>query len=93
VNGPYSLIITAVSSELALKVESKNAVATVVSIIVGTGSIGGAIGPALSGIVSQRGWDKVFYMIMLADFLALLSLVRVGLNDFKRLQNKFSSGK
>jgi OPA family glycerol-3-phosphate transporter-like MFS transporter 1/2 len=93
VNGPYSLIITAVSAELALKVESKSAVATVVSIIVGTGSIGGAIGPALAGIVSQWGWDKVFYMIMLADLLALLSLVRVGLNDFKRLQNKFNSGK
>lgn len=92
-NGPYSLIITAVSAELALKVESKSAVATVVSIIVGTGSIGGAIGPALSGIVSQWGWDKVFYMIMFSDLLALLSLVRVGLNDFKTLKIKFSSGK
>ncbi len=30
---------------------------------------------------------------MLADWLALHSLVRVGLNDFKGFQNKFSSGK
>jgi OPA family glycerol-3-phosphate transporter-like MFS transporter 1/2 len=93
VNGPYSLIITAVLAELALKVESKSAVATVVSMIASTGGIGEAIRPALSGIVSQWGWDKVFYMIMQSNLLALLSLVRIGLNDFKRLQNKFSSGK
>jgi sugar phosphate permease len=82
-----------VSAKLALKVKSKSAVATVVSIIVGTGGICEAIGPALSGILFRWGWDKVFYMIMLADLLTLLSLVRVGLNHFKRIQNKFSSGK
>ncbi len=48
-------IITAVSAESTLKVESKSAVVTIVSIIVGTVSIERLRGPTLSGIVSQWG--------------------------------------
>jgi hypothetical protein len=31
----------------------------------------------------------VFYMVMLADLLAVLSLVRISLNDLVRLKNSF----
>jgi OPA family glycerol-3-phosphate transporter-like MFS transporter 1/2 len=89
VNGPYLLIATAVSIELATKVTSKSAMATVSAIIDGTGSIGAAIGPFLAGVVSKWGWNYVFYMVMLADLLAVLSLVRISLNDFVRLKNSF----
>jgi len=63
--------------------------ATVSAIIDGTGSIGAAIGPALAGIVTKWGWSYVFYMVMFADLLAVISLIRIGFNDFIRLKNKF----
>ncbi|XP_050302480.1 glucose-6-phosphate exchanger SLC37A2 isoform X1 [Anthonomus grandis grandis] len=80
VNGPYALITTAVSAELgthhSLEGNSK-ALATVTAIIDGTGSIGAAVGPLLAGFVSSYGWHNVFYMLIIADLLALLFLVRL----------------
>ncbi|KAK6309553.1 hypothetical protein J4Q44_G00194340 [Coregonus suidteri] len=38
---------------------------------------GAAIGPLLAGVLSSRGWYQVFYMLMAADFLALLLLLRL----------------
>ncbi|KAJ8004597.1 hypothetical protein DPEC_G00137940 [Dallia pectoralis] len=80
VNGPYALITTAVSADLgthkSLKGNSR-ALSTVTAIIDGTGSVGAAIGPLLAGLLSSRGWDQVFYMLMSADFLALLLLLRL----------------
>uniref|UniRef100_A0A8K9UYR5 Solute carrier family 37 member 1 n=1 Tax=Oncorhynchus mykiss TaxID=8022 RepID=A0A8K9UYR5_ONCMY len=77
VNGPYALITTAVSADLgthkSLKGNSR-ALSTVTAIIDGTGSVGAAIGPLLAGVLSSRGWNQVFYMLMAADFLALLLL-------------------
>jgi len=35
-------------------------------------SAGAAVGPLLAGLLSSQGWDKVFYMLMTADFFALL---------------------
>ena len=48
--------------------------ATVTSIIDGTGSIGAAVGPFLAGWISgmEDGLHKVFYMLMAADVLALV---------------------
>lgn len=34
--------------------------------------LGAALGPLLAGLLSAGGWDQVFYMLMTADFLALL---------------------
>lgn len=34
--------------------------------------VGAAIGPLLAGLLSAHGWDQVFYMLMTADFFALL---------------------
>uniref|UniRef100_A0A671MFD4 Glycerol-3-phosphate transporter-like n=1 Tax=Sinocyclocheilus anshuiensis TaxID=1608454 RepID=A0A671MFD4_9TELE len=75
VNGPYALITTAVSADLGTHKSLKGnarALSTVTAIIDGTGSVGAAVGPLLAGLLSARGWDQVFYMLMTADFLALL---------------------
>ncbi len=72
VNGPYALITTAVSAELGTHPSlegSSKALATVTSVIDGTGSIGAAIGPFLAGSI---GLENVFYMLMAADVLALV---------------------
>lgn len=90
VNGPYALITTSVSAELgqhnSLEGNSK-ALATVTAIIDGTGSLGAAVGPFLAGFFSSSGWESVFYMLVMADLLALALLVRLvtkEINKFKR---------
>ena len=73
VNGPYALITTAVSAELGTHPclrGSAKALATVTSIIDGTGSVGAAIGPFLAGAIPKL--EQVFYMLMVSDVLALL---------------------
>ncbi|PIN22398.1 Permease of the major facilitator superfamily [Handroanthus impetiginosus] len=80
VNGPYALITTAVSADLgthsSLKGNSR-ALATVTAIIDGTGSIGAAIGPLLTGYISSRSWSAVFTMLMGAALIAGLLLTRL----------------
>lgn len=88
VNGPYALITTAVSAELGTKVDNSNALATVTAIIDGTGSIGAAIGPFVAGFVSDndKKWQNVFYLMMIADLFALISLCRIAIQEIKRLR-------
>ncbi|PWA60546.1 major facilitator superfamily protein [Artemisia annua] len=80
VNGPYALITTAVSADLgthsSLKGDSR-ALATVTAIIDGTGSIGAALGPLLTGFLSTKGWDAVFAMLMIGACIAGLLLSRL----------------
>ncbi|KFM64549.1 Sugar phosphate exchanger 2, partial [Stegodyphus mimosarum] len=87
VNGPYALITTAVSAELgthqSIKRNSK-ALSTVTAIIDGTGSIGAAVGPLLAGMVSEISWSYVFYMMMVADLCALVSLLRTALKEARQ---------
>ena len=88
VNGPYALITTAVSAELGTKVKSSQALATVTAIIDGTGSLGAAIGPFFAGLVSGSGWSNVFFMVMISDALALLSLLRIAKQELVRIKNR-----
>lgn len=92
VNGPYSLITTAVSAELGQHPSlagSGKALATVTAIIDGTGSIGAAIGPFLAGPLSGGGhWDNVFYMLMVADVLALVFLTRLVKNEVSKIMSR-----
>lgn len=90
VNGPYALITTAVSAELGTKVKSSHALATVTAIIDGTGSIGAAMGPFIAGMVSDSGsgWKNVFFMVMISDGLALISLLRIAKQEFVRIKNR-----
>ncbi|XP_044506637.1 putative glycerol-3-phosphate transporter 1 [Mangifera indica] len=80
VNGPYALITTAVSADLgthsSLKGNSR-ALATVTAIIDGTGSIGAAIGPLLTGYISAKSWSAVFTMLMAAALIAGLLLTKL----------------
>lgn len=77
VNGPYALITTAVSADLgthkSLKGDSR-ALATVTAIIDGTGSLGAALGPFITGFISRKGWDSVFIMLALCALVAAVSL-------------------
>ena len=86
-NGPYSLIMTAVSVDLAKKVKTSAALATVCAIINGTGSLGAAVGPGLVGYLYEYGWAYIFHMIVLSNLLAVLSLLRVGYYDIKTLRS------
>ncbi|XP_018644415.1 solute carrier family 37 member 2 (glycerol-3-phosphate transporter, putative [Schistosoma mansoni] len=76
VNGPYSLITTAVSADLGTHPSlSRNsrALATVTGIIDGTGSVGAALGPLLCGLMKPYGWSVIIIMLMVA--LALAAIV------------------
>uniref|UniRef100_A0A672TCH5 Glycerol-3-phosphate transporter-like n=1 Tax=Sinocyclocheilus grahami TaxID=75366 RepID=A0A672TCH5_SINGR len=92
VNGPYSLITTAVSADLGTHKSLKGnarALSTVTAIIDGTGSVGAAVGPLLAGLLSARGWDQVFYMLMTADFLALLVSLGISCTVLLCVQRTF----
>nr|CAH7766966.1 unnamed protein product [Callosobruchus chinensis] len=90
VNGPYSLITTAVSAELgthhSLEGNAK-ALATVTAIIDGTGSIGAAVGPLLAGFVSSYGWKYVFLMLMFADLCAFILLLRLVIHEIAKFRS------
>ena len=96
VNGPYALITTAVSADLgthsSLKGNSK-ALATVTAIIDGTGSVGAAIGPLLTGYISAKSWSGVFTMLMAAALVAGLLLTRLVVAEVAaRLSKSRSQG-
>ncbi|KAJ7548837.1 hypothetical protein O6H91_07G029400 [Diphasiastrum complanatum] len=87
VNGPYALITTAVSADLGTHSSLKGnarALATVTAIIDGTGSVGAAIGPLLTGYISQKGWTAVFIMLILAALIAGLSLLSLVYDEIFR---------
>ncbi|CAI5458054.1 unnamed protein product [Closterium sp. Yama58-4] len=96
VNGPYALITCAVSADLgqhaSLRGNSKG-LATVTAIIDGTGSLGAALGPFLTGIVAEigggekgagdLGWRLVFAMLISAALAAVLCILRLVIGEFK----------
>ncbi|KAK3010759.1 hypothetical protein RJ639_012873, partial [Escallonia herrerae] len=86
VNGPYALITTAVSADLgthsSLKGNSR-ALATVNAIIDGTGSVGAAIGPFLTGYISAKSWNAVFKMPVAAALVAGLCLTKLVLDEVR----------
>ncbi|CAK9857434.1 unnamed protein product [Sphagnum jensenii] len=87
INGPYSLITTAVSADLGTHSSLKGsgrALATVTAIIDGTGSMGAAIGPLLAGFISENfGWGAVFTMLMLAALLSGLLLTKLVIGEVR----------
>lgn len=91
VNGPYALITTSVSAELgqhkSLEGNGK-ALATVTSIIDGTGSIGAAVGPLIAGLVQAGGWQNVFYMLIGSNIIAMVLLFRLARKEFSKLKRR-----
>ncbi|KAI4379814.1 hypothetical protein MLD38_006060 [Melastoma candidum] len=91
VNGPYSLITTAVATDLGTQIKGNSrALATVTAIIDGTGSVGAALGPLLAGYISTRGWNSVFFMLITSILFATLFLIRVARTEIKE---KLGEGK
>lgn len=91
VNGPYSLITTAVAADLGTQstiTGNSRALATVTAIIDGTGSVGAALGPLLAGYISTRGWNSVFLMLVLSLSIAGLMLFQVVKSEIKGKQNE-----
>lgn len=86
VNGPYALITTAVSADLgsptSLKGNAK-ALATVTAIIDGTGSIGAALGPFLTGYLATTSWTAVFIMLAISLLIAGLFLTKMVIIEIK----------
>lgn len=81
VNGPYSLITTAVSADLGTQGSTEGnsrALATITAIIDGTGSIGAALGPLLTGYISTWGWNNVFIMLIFSNSLAVMCLIHIA---------------
>lgn len=91
VNGPYALITTSVSAELgqhkSLEGNGK-ALATVTSIIDGTGSIGAAVGPFIAGLVQGGGWQNVFYMLISSNIMAMFFLFRLVRKEISKLKRR-----
>ena len=90
VNGPYALITTAVSADLGTHESLKGnarALATVTAIIDGTGSIGAAIGPMLTGWISSHtdDWNNVFFMLYAADLIAGLLLMKLVMKEIRTM--------
>ena len=85
VNGPYALITTAVSADLGSSGVGGNekARATVTAIIDGMGSIGAALGPMVTGYISELpgGFDNVFMMLYAAALCAGLLLSGLVLRE------------
>ncbi|XP_019190709.1 PREDICTED: putative glycerol-3-phosphate transporter 4 [Ipomoea nil] len=91
VNGPYALITTAVSADLgthkSLRGDSR-ALATVTAIIDGTGSLGAALGPLLTGFLSTKGWDAVFIMLSIGALCAVLLLSNLVVTELRGNNSK-----
>ena len=91
VNGPYALITTAVSADLgthsSLRGDSR-ALATVTALIDGTGSVGAALGPLLTGFLSTKGWDAVFIMLVVGALIATLLLSRLVIAEITERTHK-----
>lgn len=91
VNGPYALITTSVSAELGQHKSldgNGKALATVTSIIDGTGSIGAAVGPLIAGLVQSGGWRNVFYMLISSNVFAMFFLFRLVQKEFLKLRRR-----
>ncbi|XP_072049318.1 glucose-6-phosphate exchanger SLC37A2-like isoform X2 [Amphiura filiformis] len=88
VNGPYALITTAVSADLGTHPSlqgNARALATVTAIIDGTGTIGAAIGPLITGLIDPKGrtgWNNVFMFLVASELVGALLISRQVYKDF-----------
>ncbi|KAG2451468.1 hypothetical protein HYH02_004066 [Chlamydomonas schloesseri] len=92
VNGPYALITTAVSADLgthdSLQGNAK-ALATVSAIIDGMGSLGAALGPMMTGFISDRGgFDMVFMMLYASAVAAGALLVKLVAKELQIMSTR-----
>ncbi len=68
---------------------NSKALATVTAIIDGMGSIGAAIGPLVTGYISEvGGFDLVFAMLYSAAIMAGLLLIKLAAKEYATLRGK-----
>jgi sugar phosphate permease len=68
---------------------NSKALATVTAIIDGMGSIGAAIGPMMTGYISEvGGFDLVFVMLYLSALMAGLLLIKLAAKDYAMLRGR-----
>ncbi|CAD6193484.1 unnamed protein product [Caenorhabditis auriculariae] len=90
VSGPYNLIVGSISIDLgsqpALAGNSK-AMSTVSGLLDGTGSLGSAVGQFFIPLVQDElGWKAVFYVFMILNGLAVLSILPRCIHDIKTMR-------
>lgn len=90
VNGPYALITTAVSADLGSHSSlrgNEKALATVTAIIDGMGSCGAALGPMVTGYISEApgGFDNVFIMLCGAAMCGGLLLTQLVYRELREM--------
>ena len=88
-NGPYTLITTAVSADLGTRpslVKDKKSLTTVTAVIDAMGSLGSALGPLIAGQLADhfKGWTAVFYYLIGAQVCAVLCLTRLIVNETRQ---------
>ncbi len=68
---------------------NSKALATVTAIIDGMGSIGAAIGPMMTGYISQvGGFDLVFVMLYMSAITAGLLLIKLAAKELVQLRSR-----
>lgn len=88
INGPFYLTVTSVPVNLATNPDLRGnvkATSTVTAIIDGTGSVGAAIGPFITGYIMTTGWANVVYMLIVACLCASIFLLRLAYRELKAL--------
>lgn len=98
VNGPYALITCAVSADLGQHHSlegNARALATVTGIIDGTGSVGAAIGPFITGMVSEAGgelgWALVFVMLCTSTVGAVCCILHLAWAEVQTLSDAWQA--
>ncbi|CAB3397823.1 unnamed protein product [Caenorhabditis bovis] len=90
VSGPYNLIVGSISIDLGSQpalAGNTQAMSTVSGLLDGTGSAGSAIGQIFIPVIQDTlGWRAVFYVFMILNGLAVLSILKRCFIDLKSLQ-------
>ena len=84
-----NLVSAELGSHSSLKGNSK-ALSTVTIAADGIGSIDAAVTPLLAGLVANSKWNNVFNMLICADIVAMLLLLRLFGKEMTRIRRRNS---
>uniref|UniRef100_A0A914W7V4 Major facilitator superfamily (MFS) profile domain-containing protein n=1 Tax=Plectus sambesii TaxID=2011161 RepID=A0A914W7V4_9BILA len=93
ISGPYNLIVGTISADLGSQpalMGNAQALSTVSGLVDGTGSAGSAIGQLIVPLINNNyGWDYVFYMFIVMNFLAVVCLLNRFVLDMRQLFDNY----
>ena len=85
----YQIPLTSLNCAFFPAQGNSKALATVTAIIDGMGSIGAAIGPMMTGYISEvGGFDLVFAMLYTSAIMAGLLIVKLAAREYMQLRAK-----